>query len=513
MPKVVVIFSIREDSGGRTDRKMPPHEILPKKLLHERVEFLGSFSKGNSKLPNIQCIVQFASHKPGQITANVVGERGDAAEISRISELPGAYATLSGEIQQPDTSVISYVSDQAEVVGSLMREYGWPGRYIAAQLHLQSFRITHKFADPLGQLLPISKSRPKRYLSFLLSGPRNIWGVYWHGGRSFDGANSIRVMNSSLGLGANFGLGASIRPWYFYDDFVQEGKAEIQSLVMALVFVTDQPLDQLSDREFEARGVSLANDLTLLASFVSGAKVIWYGYNLRSMNSAVQFVREMDPVSEEDVWNEFSPIGHTPMKDFAKRAARELHRQRQRGTDIDAIIRLYVNALEPGRTPSEIFTLLFLALEKLKDQAAKENKWQSILRKEDFSLVRRRVADLLDEMIKGNPDAGYVKEKLGELNRPSMKRLLEKLFCLLEVPVADLYPPSTDPFTFLSTRNKLFHSYEPVAELELINEAIRLKAIVARLILRRLKWADLSHVPDAWQRRWITTVSATIEPR
>jgi hypothetical protein len=87
-----------------------------------------------------------------------------------------------------------------------------------------------------------------------------------------------------------------------------------------------------------------------------------------------------------------------------------------------------------------------------------------------------------------------LKDKLPELNRPSIATQLQWVCDRFEVTWRDLYPSSLnlDKPRFIQTRNEIFHSSAPVDGPFVLRETYRVSALFERLILRALGWADLA---------------------
>jgi hypothetical protein len=101
--------------------------------------------------------------------------------------------------------------------------------------------------------------------------------------------------------------------------------------------------------------------------------------------------------------------------------------------------------------------------------------------------------------IEGYVLLGMLREKLPELNRPSIASQLQWLCDSLGVTWRDLYPPnvSLDRPRFIRTRNEIFHSNAPVDGAFVLRETYRVSALFERLILKVLGWTDLSATGSA----------------
>ncbi len=87
-----------------------------------------------------------------------------------------------------------------------------------------------------------------------------------------------------------------------------------------------------------------------------------------------------------------------------------------------------------------------------------------------------------------------LKDKIPELNRPSISSQLSWLCDSFDVSWRDLYPADIDleQPRFIRTRNEIFHSNSPIDGRFVLREAYRVSALFERLLLRALGWTDLS---------------------
>jgi hypothetical protein len=126
-----------------------------------------------------------------------------------------------------------------------------------------------------------------------------------------------------------------------------------------------------------------------------------------------------------------------------------------------------------------------------------------------FKRVRSRLkeplaAALRAEGVRSRTVAAQMTQKLTELNRPALWHGVQRLMQRLRVDWEDLYPdPAPERPTFLKLRNVLFHSHARAGDEPVHKEAIRVEALVHRILLRWLGWEDLWNAPPPEVRHYV----------
>ncbi len=157
----------------------------------------------------------------------------------------------------------------------------------------------------------------------------------------------------------------------------------------------------------------------------------------------------------------------------------------------------YLDGMDYKKPIDEQFILLFLALEKIKDIHGKNKKLTKIITNGKFSKICKDLKEVIQKSLSDN-ESKFMIEKLSELNRVSLKRVLENLFDHYDIDISDLYPIKADVYPFISIRNKLFHSRTEIDDIVLLKESVRLEYILSRIFLRMLGWSDLSMAPGEY---------------
>ena len=153
-----------------------------------------------------------------------------------------------------------------------------------------------------------------------------------------------------------------------------------------------------------------------------------------------------------------------------------------------------------SRSVEERFAPVFWALEKLIDVLANSENRGRILNASAFKHLShdvrrvRKEAQIPDGRW-GDPSVGFqmIRDKISELNRPSITDQLQWACDSLDVTWRDLYPASYDSPKprFIETRNKIFHSNTPIEGGLVFRETCRMSLLFERLILKALGWSDL----------------------
>jgi hypothetical protein len=218
-------------------------------------------------------------------------------------------------------------------------------------------------------------------------------------------------------------------------------------------------------------------------------------------------VRSISPSRYREREGEIVDRAH--LSSFLRTAFRHLRRLRD-NDDIDLELPIvYAVAGAHTRVPRQRFGELFLALEALRSIYLEHKSKTFLLPDKTFKRVQAQLRDLLGnslraEAVHSRLVRDQMTEKLAELNRPPFWRGVESLMGRLRVDWQDLYPePVPERPTFLKMRNLLFHTHQRLKDEDVIKEAVRLEAVVQRIILRWLGWEDLWMAPSPWMRHFV----------
>ena len=470
-------------------------DLFPQKPFFERREFKGSLARQKQIANGLQVVIQYPLTKEGEIRGKVLGDRNTFKKIERLTSVPGPFWTLRSQEHED----IGWEIHSDEVLVPMISGQGWPPEYgkgmtaVIADLRLEDVFVTEHFRH---------RGMQDRHLSFFLAGPRELWSVHHLRVPSFTGEVEIDVRNAPIELDEPFPFDIEVRPIYLYDEAPASGNCQLSADVLALHLKTRKSMEEFSTERFLALGKQLADDLTLLVSFLSRHWVTWFRYQLETNDKIETYVRRTRPCSTKKLQWENGLLEHHRSREFLKTGLRNLRTLRKKGFNLFMPIVYFVSANEKTYL-EEQFTTFFLSLERIKDMFAKEENLQKNLPNTAFKRLHSSIGDLVDSQVE-SPDArDRIRTKILELNRPSLRYVLESLLSKYRVTWEDLYP-AAGQLTLIKTRDKLFHSSLEIDIDLLIKERDRLQALLERILLRMLGWDDISRSPVDFIKRWLT---------
>jgi hypothetical protein len=476
-------------------------EIFPKQSFTERFEFLGSLCQGDKSADGLHIVLQYSLIKEGEITGSVVGTTETYKELSKVSDLPGP--TLRMRSQDREHWNTRIWSDNV-LWGRVTNKpfYGSEMSYKVADLHFHDLTIEKDIQF---------NELKERHISFFLTGPKTLWGVYEWFETSFTGEEKSEVKYSQIELNEQFPFEIEVKPWYFYDKTLPPDKFRLKTKVFVLHFKTEKPIKELSNEDFISEEIAIVEDLIQLVSFLSRRWITWYSYELQTNTLSRTFVRNARECSSEEISYNRSMVPRHQARDFLKVGFTNIRKLRQIGINLHMPLVYFVSGVE-AKYLEEQFSVLFLALERIKDMFAIQEGMQSSLPTNIFKHLSSSVDEVLVRHLQ-KPDIPptlqsrlpWIQLKLPELNRPSLRTiLLDHLFPKYNVSWQDLYPNGSD-FTLIKTRDQLFHSSAETNIELLIKELHRLQAIVERVLLSMLGWSQHNNSPDEQERHWLVS--------
>lgn len=466
-------------------------ELLPKKLFSEKLEFIGSISKNGKTVDGLHFVVQYSKIKNTGIIGNIIGTTHNYYDLKKIAYLPGLYCELNFETNGTRRQ---YIKSKKVLIESL---HGKPAesnelKYIIADL---------KFEDITDITELKGNNGSERNLTFFLNGPTKIWEIRYARGAFFDGSVKMDVYNSKLDLGLDLPYEIEVMPWYFYDKVQEPNEYETTTNIYALNLRTKKSIKELSDANFVKSGEKIVEDILLLISFLSRSWVVWYRHTLVTKDVVRIYTKESRKCSSREPQDLDRLIQHGKTREFLKLAVNSLQKLRVNGLDITTSIIYYLSVNEAKYLENK-FSILFLSLERIKDiYSIKENLSRNISSSK-FKKIKSLLSKIITDKSSSSDVACKMKDKLPELNRPSLRNVLGSLFKRYSITWKDIYPSGND-FTLVKTRDVLFHSSTGINEDLLFKEYYRLRIIIDRLLLRILDWPDLSLVPSSYIKKWL----------
>ena len=460
-----------------------------KEPFYEQYEFLADYSKNCETAANIHTIIQFSKIKPSKICGKVFGTKVICEELTKVINQSGVYSRLESK----NTDVTFFSSDEVTFPRITRRQSGYDNnlQYEVAEISLMSLVIKERY--------PEIENISERHLTFFLSGPRSLWSIQMTKMPTLIGEIPAKLHNSTIELNETFPFSIEVLPYHFYDKDPTTNY-DLTTNVVALHFKTNKSTCELSDDTFLNQAMDIMDDLTILISFVSRRWVRWFRYNLETNKYRKSYIRRISECSsEEPGW---SVVKHWESRKFLQTAFTKLRELRKMQFNPKEPIIYYVSGNEAKYLEDE-FAVLFLSLEKLKDLYIAKKHLTNILLTNDFILLEEQLKNQIKQNVLDSKNRDLIYRKMSELNRPPLSYVLDMMFSEYEVEWSDLYPQGCK-YTFINTRNQLFHSSEKIDMEFLAKEHERLRIIVERFLLKILGWSDLAETLTQNTKRWLT---------
>ena len=461
------------------------NDIEQSKPFYRRREFQGTLSQAGENIDDLHFIIDFAENKPDKIKAAIFGDTTDfrISDLMRQGGVP--YAEIRSKVYEGCYETIR--SSKAIIKQAYNR--GWPNEY--------GDHMVGKICDIELQELEIdisvdNKDRGERRIRFYLVGPHTFWTLHWSRTRSYTGAANIKIDPLQIDIPNPIQAKIELRPSFLYSPTrLEDGKeVEATDYVLTIEIKTDLSIEDLSDSDFINHAIQIADDLTLLASFVSRKHIKWFRYDCYSSKRLRHFVRYISESFVDDVYDGDLLIKLGEAKDFIQSSIINLQNLREKQFDLFLPIINVLNGHE-SQYLEQRFILYFMSLEKLKDMYAIERDINSNFpnnseKKKILRDIRKLIRDQLSD-VKSQP----IIDKVNELDRPSIWSLVDSLLSDQSVEWKDLYPTDVAKPSFFNTRNALIHSANKIDGDLLFYETYRVQTIVERLLLKLLGWKNI----------------------
>ena len=424
--------------------------LQEKQLFYERYRFVGQFVLDGITTDPVDVVVEFNKLEGDRIDGVILGGESATKVARQVSSAHGARLVSHGDPWHTYEAERALVSNRTEFSGASS----------------ESTEVVAEFlCSAVTETLHL-KGGAERGISFRLAGalgalePREIPTESWTGERTID------RRGSELDLGVSWPGTIELRNEYLWErsDGPKRGR---YASVPTLCLGCDVSKDELPDEAFLNTAKALADDATLLMSFVRRQWIVWYSYSFLTP----EFVSQHRFHSSRDTRNQKNRIDDSPVvmkaAEFLRVCLPRFQERRANGEDLRLPI-VYGVPKSGSRSVEERFAPAYWALEKLIAVLVnRENRAQILRRKKALE---------------------------GEKSRLNIGDQLQWLCESLDVTWRDLYPAkyvSTRP-RFIKTRNKIFHSKTSVAGGVVFRETRRMSLLFERLILKALGWSDLA---------------------
>jgi hypothetical protein len=451
-----------------------------KPAFYERYQFPGQFIVGDVVSDSVDLIIEFSELDGGRIQGFVLGDNAAAEAV-----WPAFNARTSSRIVSTGDQR-SVIRAEGVLVNHMRPFVGTSG--IVAEFSCSEVSETIQRQGP-----------PDRGISFSLAGPLGVLEPREVPTSSWTGSRTVEVFHSDLDLGVPWHGRIELRNHYVWEQIAETSDQGRFARVPSLTLGSENARHDLPDGVFLSEAKELAEDATLLMSVAGRQWVVWYGYTFWTESFVVHYRGHRSRHGREDHRLDDLPVGLNA-REFLKACLPQFRERRLAGDDFRLPIAYWVPK-GGTRYVEERFAAAFWALEKLIDLFVKRAKRDRILGSAAFERVDQGLKVALQQMQIPQSRWGdsatslaMLREKLPELNRPSIASQLQWLCDSFDVTWRDLYPADLDldKPRFIRTRNEIFHSNASVDGAFVLRETYRVSALFERLILRALGWADLT---------------------
>ena len=463
------------------------NSLLRKKPFYEQIEFCGSIKAGSAEARDLHMILEYPEAKPGKISGKIIGLQSHFDEIANVVNHRNPYCTLESKVDVNNPQVITSGN---LVISDLTTNSWYPGytEHMLSSLgsfELYDLTIKHSFER--------QQSKPRKF-TFYLAGPSTFWNIF----RPIDFNEDNRlfykeVEGHKMEFDLDFPVKVEIKPDYLFYKPEESEKVVHETHVFTLTVKCEENESVISSTELVNKITEFVDDLIILVSFASGSLIRWYIREFRDFDSHTRFVRAETRSFVDMVRRHEMLVDPTQADSYVKTC---LGNYRQLKSQNFSLFYPILNFLAGCNSSfmEEGFTHYFFALEKIKDLYAQKTSQEKILKEKEFKTLYLLLLNVITSSVTEEVKCNQIENKIIELNRPPLRDVIELMFKEYEVPWQDLYPPD-HPLSIINTRSKLFHSAEILDVDKLGDETDRLKAIVARLILKILGWNYISHIP------------------
>lgn len=469
------------------NKKAKSFSILSDKTFSEKYNFIAIISNKLEVIAEVQVSLKVTLNQPKEIDATIIGSAKTERIIRKyLDDNKINYFTLKSKNSYYD------ISSKKVFLGSSSGTHVSEGEQahndFIGKLHFDDITIKR-----IG-----SENSNIRNLIFFLSGPKYFLETREEGYLSYTGEkkNKLFPLNITQRNCHNFKL--KTYQYYFWDSKESNFISGEYSGVQVLEFSTSLSLKEYSDTKFIADAKEHANDLTLILSFISRARVEWYMYELYNSNQFVRYYRNYKGSNIVLKLTSNTMIEKQEIKAFLLKSVNKLRLLREQEIDLLMPITYALSAYD-STSLEQGFIYFFLALERISSQLKKSKKFKIT---ELSSLNKEKLKSEIENKMK--KDSKYLLlRKLGIINNISAKEILIKILNHYKIEWKNLYPEG-EPFTIFKTRNDIFHSNKRLETELLILEKMRLQVIVEKMILKLLGNKDFSKIPSQYTWRILT---------
>ncbi|SYZ73238.1 hypothetical protein TRIP_C21356 [Candidatus Zixiibacteriota bacterium] len=465
-------------------------KIWPKEKFYNRVEFIGRLEAAGKSLDKLHIIIQYSQLTSKPIRGIIIGNIATFGNLIDFMKLP----TRKFILKSSDDSGNRIFSDAVYISRAHSSGSSENLRFVAGELILDNLQIRNEIrANQTGE----------RHLTFYISGPRQLWPSYGILSTSFLGNMNYDVHETLLEVAPDLPCSIEARPVFKFEQDVREDINVSVKDVYALHLTTAEPINNLTNEQYIDLGKALADDLTLLLSFIAREWISWFSYAFEGAGEISEYIRESRERKESkiDINNIAVPLHR--IREFLKIGLGNLRLLRESGIDLSTAIAYLINGNQLYYV-QERFSAFFMSLEIIKDYFASEKNLYNVLPNKEFNKLKVKLKEFIRQEVPSESAAKKMQGKINELNRVSFRALFDAMCEHYDVIWQDLYPDGSS-LSVIETRNILFHTGKKIDIELLYKDEIRIHSFVERLILKILGWNEKVSVPNEAIRMWLSS--------
>ena len=427
-------------------------DLFPTAPFVQRYECIGRLTTDDKSVEHLHLIIEAPTNKQGDIVGWVLGnlqtytrlalwtkEAGVEYRFESASEPLSRFQISSSKVRLGEVSDRHIATDPSGI-----------STYAVARLHFDELEVTYKREQSE------QSSRP-RDLEFFIDGPSLIWHVFRFPKISLEHGEEegFDILNKDIELDDDLPFKVEIFPFELRSRAPSPDGFSLSTTVMRLRLHSKLAQNEISDDAFFEEGQKTVNDLLLLASLATRAWIVWHGYAYETPNSLKHVFRGIQTTPSEKVEYHHTLVEPTKSREFFKTSFRQLRVLRAQRFDVSMPLSIYISGCA-AKYAQQQFADFFLALEHLKDAYIRSNSTLlQILKDPEFRRLRSSFEKAIEQDVADPELRSLILEKLPELNRPSIRRILERMQQDFGTEWRDLYPSGGD-FTLIKSRNILF---------------------------------------------------------
>jgi len=442
----------------------------------ETQEFMGSITDESITINDLHFKITYSKIDNENIEGIVIGNGLDLEKIRSLDFSKRLRLFSENELLQINSESfrITKFSFPPIVNGIQQKQYD------VAEIIFESISFKHKTINNV-----------RNSISYYLTGPTTIFNlhVYQDNGKYLKASDNNTIIIGDNSVDINIDL----FQLYHHD---KQNKYNVSTYT---TFVTIIDLLDQENSVFIEKANAIINKILLMMSFISRKWIDWYYYDFISNNCFIRHIRKGRKCINEEIYYDKLLIEYNRSYEFITTGYQKYNDLLGHNIDLKMPLTYYLLGLE-AKYIEEKFTSMFLALERLKDMYSRAYKIINYIDKPLFNNIKAKIHEIINSAT-NKTEADKMLCKISDLNRPSIRFIIEKMLKEYEIQWEELYPNNKE-ITLFTTRNALFHTNKEFTERS-YKDCYRLQYILERLLLKMLGWSDFKNSPPEHTLEWL----------